>query len=116
MPEGNIPRMPISSAFAKLSAGTPVERDLKMRSRECGVPVRGAAPATRTQWNLYCSALRLWTAVAVVIALLVYSYLGQGIGLLGGAALAAGVIWIALRRSWLVWIAAGALLLQQYLI
>jgi hypothetical protein len=101
------------SVLAGLGAMTPVERELEVRS---GVPIRGVAPQTQTQWGVYCAALRMSTAVAVVTVLAVYLFLAHRINLLGGAALAVVVLWIAMRRTWMVWLTAAAMLLQQYLL
>jgi hypothetical protein len=108
--------MATRNALAELSMLPPIERELQMRSRECGIPIRGTEPPTRTQWNSYCSALRAWTRVAIVIALLGFAYLGHSISPFGGAALALCVVWIAVRSRWMLWIAAIGLLLQQYLL
>ena len=94
---------------------TPVERELKVRSREYGVPVRGVVPQTQTEWGLYCAALRLSTAAAVVAVLAIYLIQAHRISVVGGAALALAVLWIAMRKRWMVWLTAAAMLLQQYL-
>lgn len=103
------------SSITGLSSAAPVERELTIRSMECGIPVRSATPASRTHWALYCSALRHCTAAAIVAALLISAYLGQRYDLAGTAVLATAVIWLALRRTWVVWLAAGALLIQQFM-
>jgi len=111
----NIDRMVRWSALAALGALTPVERELTVRSREYGVPIRGVVPPTQTQWGLYCAALRLFTAVALVAVLSICAVVDQRINLLGGAALALALLWIAMRRTWVVWLVASVML-QQYLL
>jgi hypothetical protein len=54
--------------------------------------------------------------VAIVIALLGFAFLGHSISPFGGAVLALCVVWIAVRRTWMLWVAAIGLLLQQYLL
>jgi hypothetical protein len=103
------------SSLTEVGTAAPIERELTIRGMECGVPVRSAVPASRSHWALYCSALRQSTAVGVVAALLISAYLGQRYDVAGTAVLAGAVIWLALRRAWVVWIAAGALLIQQFM-